>query len=359
MNYVYKFPVVRGVQACREYYIAMVPLKMIARLFPNDEEYVLPEYRAQRKLNEARVPIISKYITDNRDNYVFSALAASIDGKFTFKPNKENRDTGVLEVSMDARFLINDGQHRKAAILEALKDDETLEDETIPIVFFEDKGLARSQQIFTDLNKNAVKTSNSISELYDSRDTLAVITRNVVNANDFLNAYTDKEKDILGKYSSNLFTLNTFYTANKYIFPAGNIQNQKRDEAFLKKFWNFVVENMVQWKELQTKEISKVDLRENYIATQGIVIQAIGRVGRYFYEHPEINIKEGLEGLRKINWRRNAKQWHLRAIRENGRIITNKHAAILIANTIKEAIGIHLSDDEKSAEENFKKTIVK
>lgn len=359
MDYVYKFPVVRGVQAHREYYIAMVPLKMIARLFPNDEEYVLPEYRAQRKLNEARVPIISKYITDNRDNYVFSALAASIDGKFTFKPNKENRDTGVLEVSMDARFLINDGQHRKAAILEALKDDETLEDETIPIVFFEDKGLIRSQQIFTDLNKNAVKTSNSISELYDSRDTLAVITRNVVHANDFLNAYTDKEKDILGKYSSNLFTLNTFYTANKYIFPAGNIQNQKRDEAFLQRFWDSVVENMVQWKELQTKEISKVDLRENYIATQGIVIQSLGRVGRYFYEHPEINIKEELEGLRKINWRRNAKQWKLRAIRENGRIITNKHAAILIANTIKEAIGIHLSDDEKSAEENFKKSIVK
>ena len=175
----------------------------------------------------------------------------------------------------------------------------------------------------------------------------------------FLNAYTDKEKDILGKYSSNLFTLNTFYTANKYIFPAGDIQNQKRDEAFLRRFWDAVVENMVQWNELQTKEISKVDLRENYIATQGIVIQALGRVGRYFFEHPESSIEEKLEGLRNINWKRNAKQWQSRAIRENGRIITNKHAAILIANTIKEAIGIPLSDDEKSAEEIFKKIIVK
>lgn len=125
MDYVYKFPVVRGMQARREYYIAMVPLKMISRLFPYDEEYVLPEYRAQRKLNEARVPVIRKYILDNRDNYVFSALAASIDGQFAFRPNKENKDTGVLEVSMDARFLINDGQHRKAAILEALKEDES------------------------------------------------------------------------------------------------------------------------------------------------------------------------------------------------------------------------------------------
>jgi DNA sulfur modification protein DndB len=359
MDYVYKFPVVRGIQARREYYIAMVPLKMIARLFPNDEEYVLPEYRAQRRLNEARVPIISKYIVDNRDNYVFSALAASIDGKFSFKPNKENEDTGVLEVSMDARFLINDGQHRKAAILEAIKEDESLGNETIPIVFFEDKGLARSQQIFTDLNKNAVKTSNSISELYDSRDVLAVITRNVINSNEFLNAYTDKEKDILGKYSSNLFTLNTFYTANKYVFPASEIQNQKRDEAFLQRFWNAVVKNMVQWNELQTKEISKVDLRENYIATQGIVIQALGRVGRYFYEHPEVDLESKLIGLRNMNWKRSAKQWKLRAIRENGRIITNKHAAILIANTIKMTIEIPLSDDEKSAEEKFGKVVVK
>ena len=75
MDYVYKFPVVRGIQAKREYFIAMVPLKMLPRLFPIDDEYVLPEYRAQRKLNEARIPVISKYILDNRDSYVFSALA--------------------------------------------------------------------------------------------------------------------------------------------------------------------------------------------------------------------------------------------------------------------------------------------
>ena len=81
MDYVYKFPVVRGIQAGKEYYIAMVPLKMLSKLFPMDDEYVIPEYRAQRRLNEARIPVISKYILNNRDSYVFSALAASIDGK--------------------------------------------------------------------------------------------------------------------------------------------------------------------------------------------------------------------------------------------------------------------------------------
>ena len=220
MDFVYRFPVVKGIQAKREYYIAMIPLKMIPKLFPQDGEYVPPEYRAQRKLNETRIPVISKYILCNRENYVFSALAASIDGDFKFCPS-EYPDVGVLEISMDAKLLINDGQHRKAAILEAISEDETLLNETISVVFFEDQGLERSQQMFTDLNKHAVKTSNSIAELYDSRDPLAVVNRNVISKIKFLNAFTDKEKDILGKYSSNLFTLSTFYNANKRIIRTG------------------------------------------------------------------------------------------------------------------------------------------
>ena len=115
MNYTYKFPVVKGIQAGREYYIAMVPLKMLGRLFPNEDEYVLPEYRAQRRISENRIPVIKKYILNNRDNYVFSALAASIDGDYCFHELDES-GLGTLEVSMDAKFLINDGQHRKAAI---------------------------------------------------------------------------------------------------------------------------------------------------------------------------------------------------------------------------------------------------
>lgn len=347
MDYVYKFPVVRGVQARREYYIAMVPLKMLPRLFPQDDEYVLPEYRAQRKLNEARIPVISKYILDNRESYVFSALAASIDGEFHYSSSGVNADAGVLEVDMDAKFLINDGQHRKSAILEAMREDPSLGAETIPIVFFADKGLERSQQIFTDLNKNAVKTSNSISELYDSRDQMAVITRSVINRIPFLSTYTDKEKDILGKYSSSLFTLNTFYGANKTIVGRADCTGT---EDFLYRYWNSVTEHMTQWQELERKEITKVDLRESYIATQSIVIQAFGRVGNYFIQHPEIDLEEHLEKIEEINWHRSSSVWYLRAINPNGRIITNKRAAMLIANIIKQTIGIQLSTDEEAAE---------
>lgn len=350
MDFVYRFPVVKGVQATREYYIAMIPLKMIPKLFPPDEEYVLPEHRAQRKLNEARIPVISKYILNNRKSYVFSALAASIDGKFKFCPS-EYPDVGVLEISMDAKLLINDGQHRKAAILEAISEDESLLNETISVVFFEDEGLARSQQMFTDLNKHAVKTSNSIAELYDSRDQLAVVTRTVISKIIFLNTYTDKEKDILGKYSSNLFTLSTFYNANKRIIRSAPIT--KEVEAFLLRYWSSVCQNILPWKELYDHEISKVDLRENYIVTQAVIIQVLGRLGNYFFVNKGHDIERHLRTLQSFNWKRDCEDWKLRTIRANGRMINNEEAITLTCNVLKKRLGIPLDEFEQRKELSF------
>lgn len=310
-----------------------------------------PEYRAQRKLNQSRIPVISRYITENRDSYVFSALAASIDGQFEFHEGVDGIGTGVLEVSMDAMFLINDGQHRKAAILDALNEDPSLGEETISVVLYEDQGLERSQQIFTDLNKHAVKTSNSIAQLYDSRDELAVVNRNVIINVPFLNEYTDKEKDILGKFSSNLFTLNTFYTANRRIVGGADLSGDA--EMFLRKYWQCVSDNIIQWNELSNHEISKVDLRENYIVTQSVVIQALGVIGTYFYKNGSKGMEKYLSNLRKIDWKRSSGQWKLRCIRADGKIITSNKAINLTAINIKKEIGIILSDEEELREQKF------
>lgn len=351
MNFTYNFPAVRGTQANCEYFIAMVPLKMLSKLFPDTDEYIAPEYRAQRKLNSSRIPVMCKYITENRSSYVFSALAASIDGEYAFSAIDEKKDLGMLEVSMDATLLINDGQHRKAAIIEALKEDVTLQNETISVVFYGDKGLERSQQMFTDLNKHAVKTSNSIAELYDSRDELAVITRRVIQGNAFLNAYTDKEKDILGKYSSNLFTLSTLYNANRRIVRGST--SSETPEAFLACYWDCVAQNIIPWQELIRHEISKVDLRENYIATQSVIIQVLGRLGNYFYLHSECDVSSYLNGLCNISWLRSDPLWRERAIRDNGRMINNEEAIILTCNALKQELNIPLDEFEAKKEQVF------
>ena len=101
---------------------------------------------------------------------IFSALTASIDGNVKFKPLKiENKDTevGELEISGDAKLMINDGQHRHA-IEKALTENPDLRKDSIAVVF-KDKGL-KSQQMFADLNRHAIRPSNSIAKLYDHRD---------------------------------------------------------------------------------------------------------------------------------------------------------------------------------------------
>lgn len=351
MEFSYSFPAVKGAQAGKSYYIAMIPLKLLSRLFVDDEEYVPPEYRAQRRLNLSRIPVIKDYILENRNSYVFSALAASIDGEYQFISGNETSDLGILEISMDAHLMIVDGQHRKTSIIQAITEDITLNNETIPIVLYEDRGLERSQQMFTDLNKHAVKTSNSISELYDSRDDLAVLTRKVVVAVPFLNEYTDKEKDNLGKYSSNLFTLNVFYKANKRIFHGST--DRKSDEPFLLNYWKSVADNIVPWKELQERKINKSELRENYIITQAVSIQALGRIGAHLYSDKKNVPIKLLKRLREIDWTRTNPQWYLRTIQASGRMITNEAAIILTANIIKKAMGLPLSDDEQHREDEF------
>src|SRR5262245_9010545 len=151
----YLFPSIRGVQARREYYVSMCPLRLVPKVFLFDEDELIPELRAQRTLNRARVPEIVRYIVGQRDGYVFSAITASIDADVRFQPigaGAEGTRVGVLHVPMSAKFIINDGQHRRAAIEAALRERPDLADESIAVVFFLDKGLERCQQMFADLN---------------------------------------------------------------------------------------------------------------------------------------------------------------------------------------------------------------
>lgn len=348
MNFTYQFPAVKGIQAGREYYISMVPLKLLSKLFPLDDEIVAPEYRAQRKINEARIPEIKKYILENRKNYVFSALSASIDGEFTFVAS-DNPDIGMLHIDMDSVFLINDGQHRKAAIEAAMQEDDSLGKETISIVFFNDSGLERSQQMFTDLNKHAVKTSNSLSTLYDSRDAVAVATKAVISAVPFFKKFTDKERDILGKNSSNLFTLNSIYKANLKI-----VHNDSCDDAavdFLISFWKSVADNINEWQEVMNRSLTKKDLRENYIITLAVTLTALGKLGRYFYDNPQVDMNVSLRKLQEIDWSRyNAENWLGRTIREDGKVMNSEEAATLTCSKIKQLIGIPLGKDEQVKE---------
>ena len=347
-SFSYTFPAIKGLQACDEYYICMIPLGLLLKLFPLEQDQTDPEFRAQRKLNLSRIPEIRDYILSNRKSYIFSALCASFDGDFHFDVlDDAHASIGFLSISMDATFLINDGQHRRAAIAEALREDRSLANETIPVVMFLDKGLQRSQQMFTDLNKHAVNTTKSLNALYDSADPLSVLTKKVVNSVPFLKKYTDKEKDNLGKYSGNLFTLNNILIANKNILRGFEITAET--ESFIIAFWGAVFDNILEFQELDNRTLSKVDLRELYIITQGVTINALGLLGNYFLRNRSELDMTLLVGLSKINWRRNnTEDWLGTAIDKKGKIVKNTVSVHLTYLKIKQLLGLPLTKEEKS-----------
>lgn len=350
MAFSYTFSAVKGVQAGRDYFIAMIPLGLLSKLFNNEDEYLLPEYRAQRKINEQRIPEIRDYILDNLDTYVFSALSASIDGKFTFEKSTLDENIGLLHIDMNAVLIINDGQHRKASIEAAIKENPALSNETISVVLFKDEGLKRSQQMFADLNKHAVKPSKSLSTLYDDRDDLSNAVKEVVSCTPFLSKYVDKEHDSLGKFSSKLFTLSNFLRANQRIIKTDNISDA--DNIFLKNYWSLIFAYIDEWLLMDNKRISKCSFKEDYVLTLSVVMNAFGRLGHFFYtEHLDLNI---LKKLNEIDWSRTNPEWAGRIFNEQGKITGKDDSIIKICNLLKIKLGIALTKDEQVKENEIK-----
>src|SRR5438270_958327 len=115
------FPAMRGRIGRRDYFVTMVKLSLVAKLFKfRDWAELPPEQRAQRVIQKSRIPEITQYILDNEDGYLFSSLTASFNCEPVFTPVPGHSDLGVLLMPFEADLVINDGQHRRAAIEEAL-----------------------------------------------------------------------------------------------------------------------------------------------------------------------------------------------------------------------------------------------
>ena len=231
----YSFPAVKGIQAGMEYYVAMVPLDCIPKLFTFTDENLPPEIRSQRTLNKARIPEMRDYILSNPTSYVFSALTASIDGDVLFTATPSSSSLGMLSISMSARLLINDGQHRRAAIEEALKKNPDLKYEHISMVLYHDIGLKRSQQMFSDLNRFAIRPTKSLNILYDNRDALSLLVKEIIASIPGFNELVDKEHTSIPNRSVSLFTLSAIHHGTKALLRDHSDSSYDRVERCCRK----------------------------------------------------------------------------------------------------------------------------
>lgn len=354
----YILPALRGVQAGREYYVAMCPMRIIPRVFMFDDEELPPQLRAQRTLNKARIPEMSRYLTENSDGYIFSSLTASIDAEVHFIPaNPEGPESkmGQLVIPMCARILINDGQHRRAAIERAIQENHEIANESISVVFYIDAGLRRTQQMFADLNQNAIRASKSLEILYDHRDDLAALIRGVVVEVPIFKNRTEMEKTSISNRSKNVFTLSNIYNATKALLgrPGKTIEVLEGDETTVKEFWIEVAKNIPEWDLLIQNGIKSYELRQEYVHVHGVVLQSLGHMGEVLLKAHPNNWKEKLKVLSSLDWTRtNSDMWEGRCMQQS-KIRKAKTNIILTTNILKEKLGLPLNEKEQEVEAQF------
>ena len=342
---------IRGTQAGRPYFVAMCPLKLIPKLFLYDEEELPGELRAQRTLNRARVPEIAKYITENPKEYVFSSITASVDSEVSFRPVAETgapADVGQLVIPMSARFIINDGQHRRAAIEEALKVRSEIGDETISVVFFLDNGLKRSQQMFADLNKHAVRPTKSLGILYDLRDHQSQLARKLVESVDVFRGLTETEKTTISNRSIKLFTLSSIYQGTKALLnKSKHAKITQQEERLAVDYWNEVAKNVPDWGLVKERKATAAEMRREYIHAHGLALHVLGLVGGTLLSAEPRRWKERLKRLARVDWSRsNSKLWEGRAL-VGGRVSKAYSNVLLTSAALKNILDLPLSPEEQ------------
>lgn len=349
----YTFPAIRGVQAGREYYVSMCPLRLIPKIFLFNEEELIPELRAQRVLNKARIPEIARYVVDNRTDYTFSALTASIDGgaEFIPLPGQSNTLVGSLHVSMEARFVINDGQHRRAAIEAAIRENPDLADESIAVVFFVDVGLGRCQQMFADLNRHAIRPSTSLGVLYDQRDQLGRVVKQWIVKDPMFHKITEMERSTLSLRSRKLFTLSALYQASTNVMSMFIDDGEATTISQLSRFWKAVATQFPAWHQVARGQLSAADVRRDLLHSHGIVLHALGRAGSALMtKHPD-DWERRFGPLSEIDWsRQNSSLWEGRAM-VAGKVSKAAAQVTLVTNVLKKRLKVDLTAEEARLED--------
>ncbi|TRX56697.1 DNA sulfur modification protein DndB [Thalassomonas sp. M1454] len=352
-DYYYSFPAVRGIQAGKPFFIATCPLRIIPKIFMYDEEELPVELRAQRTLNKGRIPEMARYLLENPKNYVFSALTASVGSDVVFNEFDGSTSIGTLKVPLDAEILINDGQHRRAAIEEAIKENPELAQDNIAVLFFVDEGLKRSQQMFADLNKYAIRPSTSLGTLYDHRDQASELARFLaMEAKPFI-GLTEFERSTISIRSNKIFTLSGIKQASRALFGKGTKDgfNEEEQQRALS-FWNKLYSYMPEWQLVQAKDLSAAEFRKEFITAHGIGLQAIAKVGKEILKLEGSYQELLLDKIAHLDWRKSNVAWSNRAM-QHGRLSKAVSNIFLTAVEIKRQIGLSISEEELIKEEEL------
>lgn len=307
----YYFDCVRGVQSREEFYVTTMTaqyLKCVLQEFFNRTKPDSPLDMAQRTLSTKRAEGVKDYIrtrlTQPDGFYILPPIVMTVDS-FDMQFQEyvaEHPKAGELWVNSDATFWCPDGQTRAyGQQLAYLAAAPIMAYEEIAVMLLLDEGSKRKQQIFLDINGNAMKPNKSIMALFDHADETAAITCAVLTSVPIFNGRTALEATNITTRSGDFFTLNALRDGTRYLIKGHEGDRQ----AFAVKYWKSVSKNLPDWQLIQ-KAADPIAVRDQSIAFHAITLNALGMVGAGM---PAKDWDTSFKKLNRIDWKRSNPDW--------------------------------------------------
>ena len=168
-------------------------------IFPrNDLDQVM-----QRELT-TRSSDISNYLLNNEQRFMGALIVAAVGGEPKFVPVSFGEEAvfsfadgrlGFLRFDGSEKYYALDGQHRLAAIKEALlRDPDKLAKDEVSLILIwhedSDDGRKRARRLFTTVNRYAKKTSKTDDLTFDEDSPVDIYTRRLVREHPFFKERT-------------------------------------------------------------------------------------------------------------------------------------------------------------------------
>ncbi len=158
-----------------------------------------------------RTKNITEYLLTAKHRFLGGLVVAAWGGEPQYRPltiedpngmlQGLDREFGVLTFDGTQQYFVLDGQHRLRAIKDALKQTPELgrEDICVLIVTHYDNpdGRIRTRRLFSNINRNAVKTAAAEDIVLDEDDGFAVLSRRLLDEHEFLKV--DGRVKVIGK----------------------------------------------------------------------------------------------------------------------------------------------------------------
>jgi len=334
-----------------KYYISMMKYGEVARqisfaheLSTNTELGQL----VQRGLS-ARTKDITEYLLKSPNRFLGALVVAAWGGEPTYTKitmddsdgmlSGLDKEFGVLTFDGTHQYFALDGQHRLRAIKDAvrLKPELGKEDICVLMVTHYDtpEGRIRTRRLFSNINRNAVKTAKAEDIVLDEDDGFAVLARRLINEHPFLkldgrvkvitSAAGGGELKLAGNSIAKtdpkaVTTLPVLYDVIQYLgadFPCGVRQRKARpSDADLDSCYETLCERLdevfLACGDLSGKIATAASAREvrglkgkegqGHPMMRPVIQKAVGRVLKEITEQGQLSREEVLLRLSKLDW---------------------------------------------------------